>query len=239
MDLEKLLVDSCNELGISINDTQVKQFFKYKELLIEWNQKMNLTAITDDKEVILKHFVDSVSLSKGIDLDREIDVIDVGTGAGFPGMPVKIAFPKIRITLLDSLNKRINFLQNVSHELCLENVNCIHSRAEDGGQNNELRESFDLCISRAVADLAVLCEYCLPFVKVGGNFISLKGPDVEEEIEGAKNGISKLGGEIIDVIKINIPNSDITHSLITIKKISQTPTVYPRKAGKITKNPLK
>lgn len=239
MDTKELLKNSCHELGVSLDDTQINQFFKYKDLLLSWNEKMNLTAITDEKDVIIKHFADSVSLCAGADLDREISVIDVGTGAGFPGVPVKIAFPKIHITLLDSLNKRIGFLEEVTKELGLTNVTCVHARAEDGGQDKNLRESFDMCISRAVADLSVLAEYCLPFVKVGGEFISLKGPNAEEEVDNAKTAIKKLGGKVIKIRKITIPNSDITHSLIIIKKFQQTPTAYPRKAGKIGKNPIK
>lgn len=238
-EIEKLLSESLKTLGIDINENQVKQFMMYKDLLIEWNEKMNLTAITEDREVIQKHFVDCVSIASKIEIPENINVIDVGTGAGFPGIPVKIAFPHINITLLDSLNKRINFLEEVVKNLELENVNCIHSRAEDGGQNEEYREKYDMCISRAVANLSVLSEYCLPFVKVGGTFVSLKGPDVTEELNEGRKAIEKLGGEIIKIEKISIPKSDITHSLVIIKKVRQTPKQYPRKAGKVTKNPIK
>ncbi len=238
-DIEKLLYESLKTLGIEINENQIKQFILYKDLLLEWNEKMNLTAITEDRDVIQKHFVDCVSIASKIDIPENINVIDVGTGAGFPGIPVKIAFPKMNITLLDSLNKRINFLEEVVKNLGLENVNCVHSRAEDGGQNLEYREKYDMCISRAVANLAVLSEYCLPFVKVGGSFVSLKGPDVEEELKEGKKAIEKLGGEIVKTEKIAIPDSDIIHSLVIIKKVRQTPKQYPRKAGKVTKNPIK
>lgn len=238
-DIEKLLFDSSKELGINLNENQIKQFMMYKNLLLEWNEKINLTAITEDRDIIQKHFVDCVSIASKIDIPSGATVIDVGTGAGFPGIPVKIAFPDIEITLLDSLNKRINFLQEVVSSLGLENVNCVHSRAEDGGQNGEYREQYDMCISRAVANLAVLSEYCLPFVKVGGTFVSLKGPDVKEELEESKKALEKLGGEVIGVEKIDIPKSDITHSLVIIKKVRQTPKAYPRKAGKVTKNPIK
>lgn len=238
-DIEKLLYESLKTLSIEINENQIKQFMLYKDLLLEWNEKMNLTAITEDRDVIQKHFVDCVSIASKIDIPENINVIDVGTGAGFPGIPVKIAFPKMNITLLDSLNKRINFLEEVVKNLGLKNVNCVHSRAEDGGQNSEYREKYDMCISRAVANLAVLSEYCLPFVKVGGSFVSLKGPDVEEELKEGKKAIEKLGGEIVKTEKIAIPDSDIIHSLVIIKKVRQTPKQYPRKAGKVTKNPIK
>lgn len=236
--LEKLLYDSCKKIDIDLTDKQINQFIEYKNMLIEWNKKFNLTAITDEKEIILKHFIDCLAISEGADLSRNKKIIDVGTGAGFPGVPIKIAFPEVQITLLDSLNKRITFLEELSKKLELDNVKCIHSRAEDGGNNNEFRETFDLCISRAVANLSALCEYCLPFVKVGGSFISMKGPDVLEELNSAKNAISILGGNIIEVKTVNIPETDIIHSLVIIKKVKPTPTKYPRKAGKVKKEPI-
>ena len=235
--LEQLLFESCKKINVELDDKQIKQFIDYKNMLLEWNEKMNLTAITDEKEVILKHFVDCLVICSGAELSGK-KIIDVGTGAGFPGVPVKIACPDIDITLLDSLNKRITFLNELKNKLGLEKVDCVHMRAEDGGADKNLRESFDFCISRAVANLAVLSEYCLPFVKVGGSFISMKGPDVEEELNEAKKAIKVLGGEVVEVKKVVIPETDITHSLIVIKKVKATPSKYPRKAGKAKKEPI-
>lgn len=235
--LESLLLESCEKINVSLSEYQIKQFMDYKDTLLEWNEKMNLTAITDDREVILKHFVDCLVLLNGADFSGK-SVIDVGTGAGFPGVPVKIACPEAEITLLDSLAKRITFLNALTNTLGLENVNCVHMRAEDGGADKKLRESFDFCISRAVANLAVLSEYCLPFVKIGGEFISMKGPEVDDELNEAKKAIKVLGGEIVGVKKAVIPETDITHSLIVIKKVKATPTKYPRKAGKVKKEPI-
>ncbi|MDY4082380.1 MAG: 16S rRNA (guanine(527)-N(7))-methyltransferase RsmG [Candidatus Metalachnospira sp.] len=235
--LEELLCESCRKIGVELNQAQLKQFTTYKDMLIEWNEKMNLTAITDDREIILKHFVDCLALCSGADMSGK-KIIDVGTGAGFPGVPVKIACPDIDITLLDSLNKRITFLNELTKALGLEKTDCVHMRAEDGGNDKGLRESFDMCISRAVANLAVLCEYCLPFVRVGGMFISMKGPDVSQEISEAEKAIKVLGGEISEIKKVSIPETDINHSLIIIKKIRSTPSKYPRKAGKVKKEPI-
>lgn len=235
--LEELLCESCRKIGVELNQAQLKQFTTYKDMLIEWNEKMNLTAITDDREIILKHFVDCLALCSGADMSGK-KIIDVGTGAGFPGVPVKIACPDIDITLLDSLNKRITFLNELTKALGLEKTDCVHMRAEDGGNDKGLRESFDMCISRAVANLAVLCEYCLPFVRVGGMFISMKGPDVSQEISEAEKAIKVLGGEISEIKTVSIPETDINHSLIIIKKIRSTPSKYPRKAGKVKKEPI-
>ncbi len=235
--LEELFCESCRKIGVELNQAQLKQFMTYKDMLIVWNEKMNLTAITDDREIILKHFVDCLALCSGADMSGK-KIIDVGTGAGFPGVPVKIACPDIDITLLDSLNKRITFLNELTKALGLEKTDCVHMRAEDGGNDKGLRESFDMCISRAVANLAVLCEYCLPFVRVGGMFISMKGPDVSQEISEAEKAIKVLGGEISEIKKVSIPETDINHSLIIIKKIRSTPSKYPRKAGKVKKEPI-
>jgi len=234
----KILNDACLELGVELDDFKISQFVKYKELLLYWNEKMNLTAITDEKDILLKHFVDSVSLVPFFDFDGK-KVIDVGTGAGFPGIPIKIVKPSVELTLLDSLKKRISFLENVVSEIGLSSVKCVHSRAEDGGQNKDFREKFDICVSRAVAKLSVLSEYCLPFVKNGGCFISLKGPEVKGEIENAGKAIEILGGKIDTVKKIEIPFTDIKHTLIMIKKVRQTSIKYPRKSGRISKNPIK
>ena len=235
--IEELLAESCKKINIELTEKQIKQFIDYKDMLLEWNEKFNLTAITDEREIILKHFVDCLAISAGAELAGK-KIIDVGTGAGFPGVPVKIAFADTQMTLLDSLNKRITFLEELKNKLGLENVTCIHSRAEDGGADKNLREGFDLCISRAVANLAVLSEYCLPFVKVGGYFISMKGPDVKDELNESEKAIKVLGGEVKEGKLINIPETDINHSLIIIKKIKPTPSKYPRKAGKAKKEPI-
>lgn len=239
MELSELLKQSCEDIGINLDNEKIDKFLKYKELILEWNKKINLTAITDEKEIILKHFVDSLSVSCGIDFFDGINIIDVGTGAGFPGVPIKILFENSSITLLDSLNKRIKFLEEVVNSLNLNNVSLVHSRAEDAGKNELFREKYDLCVSRALADLTVLCEYCLPFVNINGIFVSLKGPNAEEEIKSSSEALNILGGEIIDIKKITIPKTDITHSLIIIKKVRHTPTKFPRKSGKIIKNPIK
>lgn len=237
--LNELLKKSCDEIGINLDNEKIEKFIKYKDLLLDWNKKINLTAITDEREIILKHFVDSLSVACGINFFDGINIIDVGTGAGFPGIPVKVFYENSNITLLDSLNKRIQFLEEVVKKLNLKNVICIHSRAEDAGQSEIYREMYDLCVSRALADLSVLCEYCLPFVKVDGIFVSLKGPDITDELENAKEALNILGGEVVEVKKITIPETEITHSLIIIKKVRHTPTKFPRKSGKIVKSPIK
>ena len=227
------------ELQITLSEEQLFQFMKYYELLIEWNQVMNLTAITDFEEVLKKHFIDSISLIKAYDVFSSSSVIDIGTGAGFPGIPLKIAFPNLRITLLDSLNKRVNFLQAVIDELGLQDIDAIHGRAEDFAKKGKLREQYDLCVSRAVANLSTLSEYCLPYVKVGGKFISYKSEKIIEESENAKNAISILGGKIENQIEFMIPNSDIYRNLFVIEKNKETPNKYPRKAGLPAKEPMK
>lgn len=224
------------DLGISLNETQIKQFLDYYELLVETNKVMNLTAITEFDEVIEKHFLDSLSLCRIYDLNREIRVLDLGTGAGFPGVPLKIAFPQIRLVLADSLNKRIKFLENVIGELSLQNVSCVHGRAEEMGRNKEYREQFDLCVSRAVANLSSLSEYCIPFVKEGGAFISYKSGEIEEEANAAKKAISVLGGELREIYKFDLYEQK--RSFVIIDKKKKTPKAYPRKAGTPTKEPL-
>lgn len=224
------------DLGISLDETQIKQFLDYYELLVETNKVMNLTAITEFDEVIEKHFLDSLSLCRIYDLNREIRVLDLGTGAGFPGVPLKIVFPQIRLVLADSLNKRIKFLENVVGELSLQNVSCVHGRAEEMGRNKEYREQFDLCVSRAVANLSSLSEYCIPFVKEGGAFISYKSGEIEEEANAAKKAISVLGGELREIYKFDLYEQK--RSFVIIDKKKKTPKAYPRKAGTPTKEPL-
>ena len=236
--MKELLIESANELGIRLNEKMSDNFFMYKDLLLEWNEKINLTAITEEREIILKHFIDSISILTAVEMKKEISIVDIGTGAGFPGIPVKIVYPDCKMTLIDSLNKRVKFLQEVITKLQLQDITAVHGRAEDVGQDKNHREKYDLCLSRAVANLSVLAEFCLPMVKIGGEFISLKGPDATEEISTAKTAINILGGEISDIKKLKIPNSDIVHSIVVIKKIRQVPSKYPRKAGYVTKNPI-
>ena len=226
------------ELNIKLEKRQMCQFLKYYELLVEWNSFMNLTAITDFDEVIKKHFVDSLSLIKAIDLSKDYSVIDIGTGAGFPGIPLKIAFPNLKITLLDSLNKRIKFLNEVIEKLELKGIKTIHGRAEDFAKDKEYRQSYDLCVSRAVANLSTLSEYCLPYVKQGGKFISYKSEKITDEMNAAKNAIKILGGNIYGQVEFILPESDIYRNLFIIEKVKDTPMKYPRKAGLPSKEPL-
>lgn len=228
----------AESLGISLSDKQIHQFLLYYEMLVEKNKVMNLTAITEYPEVVKKHFVDSLALVKAYDLTGNKKLLDLGTGAGFPGIPLKIAFPNLKITLLDSLNKRINFLWDVIEELELDEIEAVHGRAEDYANKADYREQFDLCVSRAVANLATLSEYCLPFVKVGGFFIPYKSEKVSEELLQAKNAIKLLGGEVQDVISFLLPDSDISRNYVKIYKKKPTHGRYPRKAGLPSKEPL-
>ena len=229
---------SLEKLNIHLNEKQVYQFMKYYEMLIETNKVMNLTAITDFDEVIDKHFVDSLALIQAMDLNKELKVIDVGTGAGFPGIPLKIAFPELDILLLDSLNKRIHFLDQVISELGLENIQTIHGRAEDFGKNPLYREKFDLCVSRAVANLSTLSEYCVPFVKVDGYFISYKSGKVQEELDASRHAVDILGGKVENCLNYALADTDMDRSLVVIHKLKPTKKAYPRKAGKPSKEPL-
>lgn len=223
---------------IFLTEKQLSQFSLYYELLTEWNQKMNLTAITERAEVEKKHFTDSLSLVKACDLSGELSLIDVGTGAGFPGIPLKIVFPDLKITLLDSLNKRIQFLNYVIQKLGLTEIRTIHGRAEDFSKENAMREQFDLCVSRAVANMTTLSEYCIPYVKMGGKFISYKSEKVTEELAQAERAITTLGGKVKGQIDFCLPNSDIYRNLVVIEKKHPTPKQYPRKAGLPSKEPL-
>lgn len=234
----EILKKGAAELGVELSDTQINQFIQYYELLVEWNRFMNLTAITEFNEVCVKHFIDSISLCKAVDCHKNYAVIDIGTGAGFPGIPLKIAFPNLKITLLDSLGKRVKFLNEVIEQLGLENIEAIHGRAEDFAKPDLLRERFDLCVSRAVANLSTLSEYCLPYVKVEGYFISYKSEKIIEESEMAKNAIEILGGEFFDQKEFTLPESDLYRNLFMIKKVKGTPRKYPRKAGLPSKQPL-
>lgn len=228
--------EGLSNLKLELTEKQIEQFLKYYEMLIEKNKVMNLTAITEYDEVIEKHFLDSISLCQVYDLSKPVKILDMGTGAGFPGVPLKIAFPEVEITLADSLNKRIKFLDEVVAELGLEKVTTVHSRAEELARNKEHRESYDLVVSRAVANLSTLGEYCIPFVKTGGNFISYKSGEIDEELNAAGRAIKILGGQIKDVYKFDL--SDQKRSFVTIEKIKTTPKTYPRKAGTPSKEPL-
>ena len=224
--------------GCSLCPEQMQAFTLYYELLVDWNTRINLTAITEPEQVAVKHMIDSVSCHDPAVFFAGARVIDVGTGAGFPGLPLKIFQPDLRLTLLDSLNKRVKFLQTVADALVLQDIAVIHARAEEGARNKAYREMFDVAVSRAVARLPVLCEYCLPFVKVGGYFVALKGMQYEAEAEEAKKAIFLLGGKVEAIRPVKLPGLDDIRAVIYIKKIKKTPAVYPRKAGTPEKNPL-
>ena len=230
---EKYLV----KLQIELNEEQIGKFYDYMNLLIEWNEKINLTAITEPKEIIIKHFVDSLTISKNIKAGAQ--VIDVGTGAGFPGIPLKIYRDDIEIVLLDSLNKRINFLNDVIEKISLTKISTVHGRAEELGHNKKYREKFDVSTSRAVANMATLSEYLIPFVKINGIVIMMKGSEVKQEIEESKKAINILGGSVTNTEEFNLPNTEIKRNIILIKKEKQTIKKYPRKSGTPAKEPLK
>ena len=236
--MSQIFEAKLNEIGITLNKEQKEQFDKFYELLVEWNKVMNLTGITEYEEVNEKHFVDSLSIVKAIDINEVESVIDIGTGAGFPGIPLKIAFPHLKVVLLDSLNKRINFLNTVIAELGLENIETIHGRAEDFAKKPEYREQFDLCVSRAVANLATLSEYCIPYVKKEGLFVPYKSGEIDEEVQQSKKAIHVLGGKLKDVIKFQLPGTEIGRSFVVINKIQNTAKKYPRKAGLPSKEPI-
>ena len=236
--MSQIFENKLSELGITLTDKQKQQFDKFYELLVEWNKVMNLTGITEYEEVNEKHFVDSLSIVKAIDIEKVNTVIDIGTGAGFPGMPLKIVFPHLNVVLLDSLNKRINFLNVVIAELGLADIKTIHGRAEDYAKQTEYREKFDLCVSRAVANLSTLSEYCLPYVNIGGMFISYKSGEIDEEMEKSKKAVQILGGNLENTVKFQLPGTEIGRSFVKIKKIKNTAKKYPRKAGLPAKEPI-
>ena len=230
---------NLESINVELSDKQIEQLDKYYEILVEWNSFMNLTGITEYEEVMLKHYLDSLVLRLPIDgSNLNIKLIDVGTGAGFPGLPLKIAYPDTEVVLSDSLNKRIKFLDEVIAQLGLKGISTVHGRAEDGGKSKELREQFDVSVSRAVADLSVLSEYNLPFVKVGGYFVAYKSGEIDEELEKSKKAILILGGQIEKVDKFKLPETDIERSLVYIKKVKNTPKKFPRKAGLPAKEPI-
>lgn len=232
-------LNGLKELQIVLTEDQLQAFLVYYEMLLEKNKVMNLTAITEYEDVVEKHFLDSLSLVKAVSLDQEKKLLDLGTGAGFPGIPLKIAFPKLNIVLMDSLNKRIGFLNEVIQKLGLKDIYAVHGRAEEMGRKAEYRESFDLCVSRAVANLASLSEYCIPFVKKGGSFISYKSGEIEDELKEANQAITVLGGKLRAVSMFQLPNTEMARSLVVIEKVRSTPKVYPRKAGTPSREPIK
>lgn len=236
MELKEELKMLAKKINIEIEDEQADKFLKYMDLLIEWNEKINLTAITEKKEIILKHFIDSLTIIEKI--PENATVLDLGTGAGFPGIPISIIKNNCKILLVDSLNKRINFLNIVKEELNLKNVETLHSRAEEIGKNKLYRENFDIVVSRAVANLTVLSEYMLPLVKIGGMCICMKGPNIDEELSNSKYAIKVLGGVISEIEQSCLPDSDIKRNIICISKKENTPNRYPRKAGQPMKEPL-
>ena len=229
-------IEEVNKISIELSDEQLEQFRIYYEMLVEKNKVMNLTGITEWDEVLEKHFLDSISLIRAVDLNQELSVMDMGTGAGFPGIPLKIAFPNLKVTLADSLNKRVLFLQEVIDALKLEGIEAIHGRAEDLARDKKYREQYDLSVSRAVANLSTLSEYCLPFVKIGGQFISYKSGEIEKEVASSKSAVFLLGGMVKDIVKFELGESG--RSFIVIDKVKGTPKTYPRKAGTPSKKPL-
>lgn len=235
----ELLIKILREYNIELTDKQISQYAEYMEQILEYNQHINLTSITDRDEFIKKHYVDSILGALNDEFQAGETIIDVGTGAGFPGVPLAILFPEKEFVLLDSLNKRLKIVSEICHSADINNVRVLHSRAEDAGKNKEYREQFDICISRAVADLSVLSELCLPLVREGGYFLSYKGPNYEEELAGAKKAIRTVGGKTARIESIGSADTEFNHNIIFIEKIKNTPAQYPRKAGTPSKNPIK
>lgn len=226
---KNIFIDCVNKFGGEISEEKIRNFEVYSSLLTEWNEKMNLTAVTDPKGISVRHFADCLSPLFNFDFPLNSRVIDIGTGAGFPGLPIKILRPDLKITLVDSLNKRINFLKEVVSEIGLDDVECIHARAEELSKNKEYREKFDIGVSRAVSKLNVLSEYVLPFIKIGGFFIAMKAFEIEEEVEEAKQIIKELGGKIKEIKEVEIPNSDVLRKIVIIEKVKKTDNKYPRR----------
>jgi len=235
----ELLNKACANEGLEFDEDKYNKLMQYKDLVIEWNEKINLTAITEEEEFIKKHFIDSIKVFRSSELKNSKKIIDIGTGAGFPGIPIKIINPDIEVVLLDSLNKRVNFLNEVINKLQLKGVTAIHGRAEDFAREKKYREAFDAAVSRAVANMAVLSELCIPYVKINGHFIALKGPAVDEEIQEGLKAVTTLGGVVEKVIEVEVEDTDLNHNLVIVKKIKETPKVYPRKAGTASKKPIK
>lgn len=236
---EQQFIEALREKGIVLTDVQIAQFRTYFETLVEWNEKMNLTAITDESSVYLKHFYDSISAAFYIDFTRPLTMCDVGAGAGFPSIPIKICYPHLNVTIVDSLNKRITFLQHLADELQLEHVQFVHDRAEQFGQNKQYREQFDLVTARAVARLSVLSELCLPLVKKGGQFVAMKGAAGDEELEDAQGALRILGGKLVEQFEFSLPEEESERSIYVFQKAKATPKKYPRKPGTPNKTPLR
>ena len=239
MNYFEMLSLACSDVKVNFDSEKYDKFIEYMNMIKLWNERVNLTAITEDDVIIKKHFIDCIKIFKYESLRSKCSIIDVGTGAGFPGIPMNIINNGNKIVLLDSLNKRVNFLNEVINKLNLKNITAVHGRAEDFGQDVNYRERFDFSISRAVANLTSLSEYCLPFLKLNGKFIAMKGPAVADEINDSRNAIAVLGGSLEKIIEINIEDSDLKHNLVIIEKIKHTPKQYPRKAGMATKKPIK
>lgn len=236
-EFNNLMIYYAKKMNLLFNEEQLKRFYKYMNLLIEWNKKINLTAIVEPEEIILKHFIDSLTINSYIDKNQTL--VDVGTGSGFPGIPIKIYRPDLKVVLVDSLNKRVNFLNEVINQLNLKDIETVHSRIEDFGKNSKYRESFDIVTARAVANLSVLSEYLVPLAKIDGKCICMKGNEILEECNNAKKAIKILGGIILKIDKFTLPESDITRNIIVLQKTNKTPNKYPRKAGIPNKEPLK
>lgn len=238
MDIREVLKSGALNYNIDLKDEQIEQFVLYMNLLKEWNEKINLTTITDELEIIKKHFLDSISIIKSGLIKEDTSLIDVGTGAGFPGIPIKIIKPGTRVVLLDSLNKRIIYLNDIISKLNLKGIEAVHGRAEELSRKANYREKFDIATARAVANLSVLSEYCIPYVKVKGYFIAMKGPSIDEEIISGKNAISSLGGKFVEIVKTEIPGEDLDHRLVIVEKVKNTDEKYPRKYSQIEKKPI-
>lgn len=234
-----ILKKGIEDLGLKCSDETIDKFSKYREILVEWNQKMNLTGIEEEKEVYIKHFLDSVAAVKKGYIKDGMSIIDVGTGAGFPGLPLRICLENSKVTLLDSLNKRINFLSEVCTNINIDDIELMHGRAEDFGKDEKYREQYDIATARAVAGLPILMEFCVPFIKVGGYFVCLKGPNADTELEESRKAMEVLGLEFVEKIDVELPEIELKHNIVVFKKVNSTPAKYPRKAGKPVKTPIK